>query len=144
MLNNRLRILMEMKVAQPIEKVFEAVIDPEKMKHYFITSSSGVMEEGKTLTWRWADYNNAEQKVGVEKLLFPTLIVFNWAASGLKTTVTLTFDSLDPSHTLVTVTEDGWERDDRGIQCLAENTKGWCAFLLGLKAFLQYGINLRK
>lgn len=140
----RLQITMDMKIAQPIEKVFEAVVDPEKMQNYFITSSTGRMEEGKTLTWTWADYNNAQQEIWVEKLLAPTLLIFWWAGSGFKTQVTLTFSAFENAQTLVSVIEEGWEKDDRGIQCLAENTKGWSSFLLGLKAYLQYGINLRK
>jgi uncharacterized protein YndB with AHSA1/START domain len=33
--------------------VFEAIVDPEKMSHYFISSGNGRMENGKTVRWNF-------------------------------------------------------------------------------------------
>ena len=34
---------------EPINEVFEAIVNPEKMTNYFISKSTGIMEEGKDL-----------------------------------------------------------------------------------------------
>jgi len=36
------------------------------------------------------------------------------------------------------------DNDEAGIKWLKSNTEGWANFLACLKAFLEYGINLRK
>jgi hypothetical protein len=44
----------------------------------------------------------------------------------------------------VTVTEKSMENNEAGIKWLAENSGGWANFLACMKAYLEYGINLRK
>ena len=78
------------QISKPIKEVFEAIVDPKKMSNYFISESSGRMEEGKTLTWKFPEF---EDRFSVE---------------------------------------------------VAEVTEGWANFLACLKAYLEYGINLRK
>jgi len=44
----------------------------------------------------------------------------------------------------VTVTEKSRDNNEAGIRWLKSNTEGWANFLACLKAYLEYGINLRK
>ena len=37
-----------MGILKPAHEVFEAIVDPDKMNKYFITTSTGKMESGKT------------------------------------------------------------------------------------------------
>jgi len=46
--------------------------------------------------------------------------------------------------TLVTITEKSMENNEAGIKWLKGNTEGWANFLACLKAYMEYGINLRK
>ncbi len=46
--------------------------------------------------------------------------------------------------TLVRVTEKSKKNDEAGINWLRGNTEGWATFLACLKAYLEYGINLRS
>ena len=48
------------------------------------------------------------------------------------------------NSTLVSITEKSRENDEAGIKWLMGNTEGWANFLACLKAYLEYGINLRK
>jgi uncharacterized protein YndB with AHSA1/START domain len=48
------------------------------------------------------------------------------------------------NSTLVSITEKSRENDEAGIRWLVGNTEGWANFLACLKAWLEYGINLRK
>ena len=132
------------KVKKPIAEVFDAVVDPAKMANYFTTSGSACMETGRTVTWFWADYGDAKADVKVERVSTPSSIVWLWGATGKETRVEMTFEALAGDLTKVSVQETGWEKTDAGIAALAEQTQGWTQFMCGLKAFVEYGINLRK
>ncbi len=42
-----LEIKTALQIAKSKAEVYQAIIDPEKMKHYFIAESSGMIEEGE-------------------------------------------------------------------------------------------------
>jgi hypothetical protein len=44
----------------------------------------------------------------------------------------------------VRITEKSRPCDEAGLKWLQGNTAGWANFLACLKAYLEYGINLRK
>jgi hypothetical protein len=51
---------------------------------------------------------------------------------------------MDDDEAFVTVREKSRDNDEAGIKWLKGNTAGWANFLACLKAYLEYGINLRK
>jgi len=53
--NQELEIKTGIKIAKSEHEVFEAIVDPAKISNYFLSSSSGRMEEGKTLTWKFPE-----------------------------------------------------------------------------------------
>jgi uncharacterized protein YndB with AHSA1/START domain len=59
-------------------------------------------------------------------------------------TVEITLVPQKDGSTLVKITEREMENDETGINWLKGNTEGWANFLACLKAYLEYGINLRK
>lgn len=132
-----------LKILKPIHEVFEGIVDPNKMSHYFITHGSSRMEEGQAVTWTWADHGDAKLIVQVQKIEKDKYISFSWSASGVHTITEIRLTSIDSNITLVVINETGWDKDDRGISRLVEQTHGWAHFLCGLKAFLEHGINIR-
>ncbi len=52
-----LEIKVSIQIQKPARGVFEAIVDPEKMSKYFISKSSGRMEEGKRLIWRFPEFD---------------------------------------------------------------------------------------
>jgi uncharacterized protein YndB with AHSA1/START domain len=56
----------------------------------------------------------------------------------------LKFEALNKSETLVTIAESGWKESDAGLKSSYGNCMGWSQMLSALKAWLEYGINLRK
>jgi uncharacterized protein YndB with AHSA1/START domain len=74
------------------------------------------------------------------------LIVFQWASSegGYDTTTEMKFEPLSDRETLVTITEAGWKDTPKGRESSYGNCHGWTQMLCSLKAWLEYGINLRK
>jgi uncharacterized protein YndB with AHSA1/START domain len=66
------------------------------------------------------------------------------AQAGYTTTVTMTFEPLKDGRTLVTVAEEGWRETEGGLRASYGNCQGWMQMLCALKAYKEYGINLRE
>ncbi len=139
-----LQISTSIQISKPAHQVFEAIADPIKMSNYFISESSGRMEEGKTLTWKFPEFETTFP-VKVHKVKEDAFISFYWeGADGHELLVEVELKSLKNDCTLVTVSESGMPNNEEGIKWLKNNTAGWANFLACLKAYLEYGINLRK
>jgi uncharacterized protein YndB with AHSA1/START domain len=74
-----------------------------------------------------------------------TLAAFEWpaASGGYNTRVEMTFRPLDDRNTMVQISESGWREDPAGIKESYGNAGGWMHMMCCLKAYLEYGINLR-
>jgi uncharacterized protein YndB with AHSA1/START domain len=138
---------LEIKVAIQIHKtepeVFESIVNPDRMSGYFISKGSGRMEEGKILTWHFPEFEEGFP-VEVGKIEPDKTICFYWEHSNEKMTVEIILTPVQGGSTLVTVTEKSKKNNPEGIEWLKGNTEGWANFLACLKAYLEYGINLRK
>ncbi|MDR2533979.1 MAG: SRPBCC family protein [Tannerellaceae bacterium] len=142
--NNILAVKAALQIGKPADQVFEAIINPEKMKNYFISESSGRMEEGKTIIWRFPEFD-MEIPVRVGIITQDKFISFCWDGSdNQELLVEISLESQANNSTVVRITEGSMENNDAGIAWLVSNTEGWAGFLACLKAYLEYGINLRK
>jgi len=137
----QLQAKTQVQILKPVHEVFEAIVDPAKMEKYFITSGSGRLEEGKTITWNW-EYYNVSFPIHVQRIEKDKFISFKWPASGIETLVEITLEPIDGKTTELRVKEDGWDKTDTGIASLAEQTQGWVFMVTWLKAYLEYGIKL--
>jgi uncharacterized protein YndB with AHSA1/START domain len=147
------------RISKSVEEVFEAVVDPKKLSGYFTTGgASARLETGTTVTWDFADFPGAfpVEVVEVEK---NRKIVLRWDATdgnpaeqgpenvvlaNYKTTITMTFEPVDGNRTLVTIAEEGWRETQGGLAASYGNCQGWSQMLCALKAYVEYGINLRE
>jgi uncharacterized protein YndB with AHSA1/START domain len=141
--NQTLEIKTALQILKPVNKVFEAIVDPEQMSNYFISQSSGKMEEGKLLTWQFPEFDPSFP-VRVGKIEKNKYISFYWDMDGIELLVEMILTTRTDNSTLVTITEKSRKNDEAGIKWLKGNTEGWANFLACLKAWLEYGINLRK
>ncbi len=144
--NETLEIKAAIQILKPVHEVFEAIVDPSKMSNYFISKSSGRMEEGKNLIWNFPEFE-MDFPVRIGKIEMDKYISYYWKdmedSRELLVEMTLTAKG-DNNTTVVTITEKSRENDEAGIRWLKGNTEGWANFLACLKAYLEYGINLRK
>ena len=138
-----LEISTKIQIQVPVAVVFEAIVDPAKMSNYFISQGSGRMEAGREIRWSWNEVTG-EYPVQVQKIEPDKYISFHWEAAGRQTLVEMHLDAQEDGSTLVTITEKSMENNEDGLKWLKENTGGWMNFLDCLKAYLEYGINLRK
>jgi uncharacterized protein YndB with AHSA1/START domain len=147
------------RIAKPVAEVFEAVADPAKLSGYFTTGGAkGRLETGATVMWDFHDFPGAFP-VEVVEVVPNERIVLRWeanegapsdgdaavtAAGGYMTTVTMTFEPLDDGRTLVSIAEEGWRQTPNGLKASYGNCQGWTQMLCAMKAYVEYGINLRQ
>ncbi len=139
-----LQIKTALQISRSPQEVFEAVVDPKQMSNYFISESSGRMEEGRTLEWKFPEFGDSAE-IKVVELIPQEYVSFLWeGAKNKKLLVEMTFLEMPNESTLLRITEGKMENDDAGVKWLGQNTEGWANFLACLKAYLEYGVNLRK
>jgi len=144
MSNQELTIKVTIQIARSPHEVFEAIVDPAKMSHYFIAAGSGRMEEGKHLAWKFPEFD-MEVPVRVGRVEQDRYISYYWeGAKDHEGLVEMNLSAAGDHATVVRVTEKGMVNDEPGLRWLQGNTEGWANFLACLKAWLEYGINLRK
>jgi uncharacterized protein YndB with AHSA1/START domain len=143
MKTDELEIKVAMQISKPINEVFEAIVDPKKMCHYFISQSTGRMESGKDLIWKFPEFN-MEVPVKVVKAEANSLVSFYWENSGKDLLVEIKLSTVGDNFTLVNISEKSMENNEAGLKWLSGNSFGWSNFLACLKAYLEFGINLRK
>ena len=84
-----LNVETSLNVARPRAEVFEAIVNPDQMKHYFITSGTGRLDGGEPVSWYWEDHGGATLQATPVEIVPPAKIVFSWPATGADTTVTI-------------------------------------------------------
>lgn len=143
MKNQLLEIKAALQIQKPVHEVFEAIVDPAKMSNYFISKGSGRMEQDKKLVWQFPEFD-MEVPIRVGKIEKDKHISYYWdSGNGKELVVEMTLTPKE-NDTLITITEKAMDNDEAGIEWLKRNTEGWANFLACLKAYLEYGINLRK
>ena len=80
MAEDKIKAKVQMGILKPAGLIFEAIVDPEQMKQYFISGSTGRMESGKTLTWTWDDFD-AEHQIKIGKIEKDKTVSFEWNGS---------------------------------------------------------------
>ena len=144
-----LKFQVQTKIQKPVEEVFDAVQNPTKLSGYFTNGgASAPLEEGATVEWAFAD-NPDEEKlafpVEVKQVIQNELIVLEWDGSpGRKTRVEMRFEADGPDETIVRIAESGWEENQDELDRSYGNCMGWSQMLSALKAYAEYGIDLRK
>ncbi len=134
------------KIRKPVAEVFDAVVNPAKLRQYFTTGgASAPLEEGVTVTWEFADFPGAFP-VQVRRVEPNRSVVLEWQAGDgeYDTRVEMSFEALDPGSCKVQIAESGWRETQAGLEASYGNCYGWMNFLCCLKVWLERGINLRE
>ncbi len=143
-----LKFQVQTKIQKPVAEVFDAVYNPQKLSGYFTNGgASAPLVEGTTVEWAFAD-NPGDEKlkfpVEIQRVIPNELIVLGWeGAKGLKTRVEMQFEA-SGNDTVVRISETGWRETQADLDSSYLNCFGWGQMLCCLKAFAEYGINLRK
>ncbi|MFZ1703313.1 MAG: SRPBCC domain-containing protein [Saprospiraceae bacterium] len=136
----RLEPNASIQIQKSINDVFEGIVNPSHMTNYFISESSGRLETEKEVIWKFPEF---DEKFLITQVKIETnrLISFVWDP---ETVVTITLEALQDKSTIVSVNENGKVLNEDNLKWALENSGGWANFLACMKAYLEYGIQLRK
>jgi uncharacterized protein YndB with AHSA1/START domain len=134
--------MAEMLIRKPVKEVFEAIINPEITAKFWFTRGSGRLDENKKVEWVWEMYNHSVT-VFVKSLQPLKKIIIDWGNDGELTTVEWTFKKINDSETFLSIVHTGFKGvQDKIISQVRDSTEGFAIVLAGLKAWLEYGIQL--
>lgn len=140
MTNNIPTVETQMLIRKPISTVFQSFIDPAITTKFWFTKSSGQLEVGKTVTWEWEMYN-VSSGIQVKEIIPNKKITIEW--DDPTTTVDFEFTALTDNSTYVVIKNYGFSQTgDDLIEIIKNNTGGFTTVLDGLKAYLEFGIEL--
>ena len=138
-------LLIETKIQlpKPVSAIFEAIVEPGEMSNYFISKGSTRMKTGAAPFWHFPEFEDGFT-VRVKEVKPESYIAFYWDTEVGETLVEIQLRARGDSATLVTVTEQPVAKDKASIKWVKGNTEGWANFLACMKAWLEYGVHLRK
>lgn len=131
------------RILKPVEHVFSAFVDPKQMANYFISGASGPMIAGKTVIWEFDDVG-ATVSIDVLEVEANRRIVYQSQGLGASVVTTIAFAPDGPDACVVTITDSKFPFTEHGVQLALGQNAGWTYTLCCLKAYMQFGINLRK
>lgn len=128
-----------LQIQKSIEEVFEGIVNPTIMTKYFISESTGRLESGKDIEWKFPEFDPwyAVTNVNVEE---NSSISFVWDPD---TVVHIDLESRADGSTVVRVKEGAKQQNEENMKWLVNNTGGWANFLASMKAYLEHGVCLR-
>lgn len=130
----------QMMIRKPVSEVFQAFIDPAVTTKFWFTKSSGRLKTGKTVTWEWEMYD-VSSIVKVNEIVKDKKISIEWDEPA--TIVDFEFTTLTGDTTYVVIKNYGFSQTgDDLIEAINNNAGGFTTVLDGLKAYLEYGIEL--
>lgn len=137
----------QMMIRKPVETVFQAFIDPNITTRFWFTKSSGKLETGKTVTWEWEMYNVSSDVLVKEIVPNKKIAIVEWddpsKTDDSATTTDFEFTALTDETTYVVIKKYGFHQTgDALIEAIKDNTGGYTTVLDGLKAWLEFGIEL--
>lgn len=139
----KLKAEQSLQIQRPVSVVFEGIVDPGQMSRYFIARSTGRLEEGATVSWEFPEFPEAFPVTGGE-IRPNAYISFDWSGGEPDMRVEIFLTAMADGSTVVKVVEGEKDNNPEGLKWLAGQTGGWANFLACLKAWLEYGINLRR
>jgi uncharacterized protein YndB with AHSA1/START domain len=130
-------VRVTMLIRRPVERVFNAFVDPAVTAKFWFDRASGPLRPGATVTWYWDHYGVSAEIVvrAVEpnrrlEIAWPTPVEWRFTAR--------------PDHTtFVEITASGFTgTDDEVVAQAMDSTEGFNLVIAGCKAFLEHGVEL--
>lgn len=133
----------EMGIRKPVKEVFEAFVNPSITTKFWYTHSTGKLEEGVTIEWKWEMYNLVIP-VKVIEIIENKKILVEWGEGIHQSSVIWEFNSVNDHLTFLTIRNFNFQgNDDELLSQIRDSTKGFTFVLAGLKAWLEHKIQLR-
>lgn len=138
------------KINRPVGEVFNAVVEREHLVNYFTDQSSGNLSAGDRVVWHWqawGDHPVTVRSVEENRRIELVLNSKDWNKTRNEeydVLLVFEFEESDEGGTILSISESGWRTDEEGLKGSHDNCGGWMHMISCLKAYLEYGIDLRK
>ncbi|MBM7787856.1 SRPBCC domain-containing protein [Tenggerimyces flavus] len=134
-----MNVKVHMGIRRPPADVFKALVDPEVTTRFWFTHSTGPLEPGAKVEWRWEMYD-VSSTVLVREFEQDRRLVFDW---GDGTTAEFLLTPWEKG-TFVVLTETGHQGTPEEIaETVAGSTGGFSFMLAACKALLEHDVELR-
>jgi uncharacterized protein YndB with AHSA1/START domain len=133
----------ELLIRKPAADVFDAFVDPDIITKFWFDKSSGRLESGKSVQWRWELFDLSID-VQVREILEDQRICIEWGTNNNNvTTVEWTFTPRTDDTTYVSIVVSGFSGSaDKIVSEALDSTGGFNLVLAAAKAWLEHGIQL--
>ncbi len=133
----------DLLIRKPAAEVFEAFVDPDRITKFWFDKSSGRLENGKSVQWRWELFDFSID-VRVKEIIENARICIEWGTDNDNlTTVEWTFAPRTDDTTYVSIVVSGFSGDaDKMVSEALDSTGGFNLVLAAAKAWLEHGIKL--
>jgi uncharacterized protein YndB with AHSA1/START domain len=125
----------EMLIRRPAPDVFNAFVQPELIKKFWLKDTTGPLGQGAQVEWAFM-VPSATERVQVTAFDAPRRIAFTWSEGGLY--VDMKFAEERPGITTTRVEVRGFGRDG-GTDPVVNATEGFSIVLCDLKVLLETG-----
>ncbi|MBX9455561.1 MAG: SRPBCC family protein [Rhizobium sp.] len=130
----------ELLIRAPIERVFEAFVDPDITARFWFSRGTTRLAEGTELEWHWEMYG-ASTLVKVLAIESNRLIRIDWDIENEPTRVEWRFSEFKPGQTWVEIENYGFAGDsEKKMVSALDATGGFALVLAGAKIWLEHGI----
>ena len=130
----------QMVIRRPVERVFEAFVDPAFTTRFWFTKSSGRLVPGADLRWGWEMYGVSAQ-VSVKAFEPNRRVLIEWGEQPCP--VEWVSSPRDDATTFVTISSWGFHgSDDEVVRQAIDSMGGFSLVPAGLKAPLEHDVEL--
>jgi hypothetical protein len=128
-------------IEAPLARLWQLTTKGPWLSQHFTSSTTGDLDAPGRVALEWGP---TKIPVEVLKAAWEKSTTFLWKAQGVAyaTRVTIGF-AKKRRRVLVSVKESGWKAGAAATKSMVEHASGWAHFLGGLKAFAQFGVELR-
>src|SRR5262245_9857522 len=113
----------QMLIRAPVERTFEAFVDPTVTQRFWFSKGSGRLESGKRVRWDWEMYG-VFTHVDVKVVEPATRILIEWNGPDNPTFVEWIFGPKGADQTFVTIKNWGFRGDPDTVVAEAMNSTG--------------------
>jgi len=127
----------KMLIRRPAADVFNAFVQPELIKKFWLKDTTGPLKQGAQIEWEFM-VPGATERVQVTAFDAPRRIAFTWFEGELD--VDMTFSEERPGITTASVEVRGFPHDG-GTDPVVDATEGFSIVLCDLKVLLETGVS---
>jgi uncharacterized protein YndB with AHSA1/START domain len=139
----KIELPISLRINKSRDEVFRAFTDRALCRNFLCDAMSGEWKSGCEVNWVFGTFRT---RIKVDEAIPNELLRFRWPAlfTETETEVRIQFLNQEPGVSGVKLFETGWESDQDSLKSALDHACAWKNMLCRLKAWLEYGVDLRK